>query len=232
MKKLVSCIVLIILIVSCGKNKTGNMIVNGTIEGLKKGTLYLQKRNDTTFVSVDSVQLNGEGIFKLVTDIESPEIYFIQLDKINDKVIPFFGEKGEISISSKLSKFTIAAKISGSSNQELLEEHNAMIRKFNVRQLELIKDKFEAQKENDTALVSKIELEEKNLIKRKYYYTVNFAVRNAQNEVAPYLALTELYYANIKLLDTINNSLSKKVKDSKYGIDLDAFIKNIKKNEN
>ena len=106
-----------------------------------------------------------------------------------------------------------------------------MAKKFNVRQLELIKEKFEAQKENDTALISKIEKEENSLIRRKYYYTVNFAVHNAKNEVAPYLALTELYYANIKLLDTVNNSLSKKVKTSKYGKKLESFIQNIKKNE-
>ena len=157
----------------------------------------------------------GESTFTLFDNVKSPEMYFIQLDDIEDKVIPFFGEKGEITISSKLSKFSFAVKISGSSNQKLLEEHNTMAKKFNVRQLELIKEKFEAQKENDTALISKIEKEENSLIRRKYYYTVNFAVHNAKNEVAPYLALTELYYANIKLLDTVNNSLSKKVKTSK-----------------
>ncbi len=231
MKKLICCIVLISLVVACGKNKSGNMTVNGTIDGLKKGTIFLQKMNDTALVSVDSVQLSGKSIFTLVDNVKSPEMYYIQLDDIEDKIIPFFGEKGEISVSSKLSKFSIAAKISGSSNQELLEEHNEMAKKFNRRQLEIIKEKFEAQKENDTALISKIEKEEKNLIKRKYYYTVNFAVNNANNEVAPYLALTELYYANVKLLDTINNSLSKKVKNSKYGKELESFIQNIKKEE-
>jgi len=208
------------------------MIVNGTIDGLKKGTVYLQKMKDSVLVSVDSVQLNGEGVFTLVDNVESPEIYLLQLDNIEDKVIPFFGEKGEITISSKLPKFSFAAKVSGSENQKILEEHEAMDRKFNGKQLDLIKEKFEAQKENDTALVSKIEKEEENLIKRNYLYTINFAINHSQNEVAPYLALTELYYANIKFLDTVNNSLSKKVKASKYGRDLQEFIENIKKTEN
>ena len=208
------------------------MIVNGTIDGLKKGTVYLQKMKDSVLVSVDSVQLNGEGVFTLVDNVESPEIYLLQLDNIEDKVIPFFGEKGEITISSKLPKFSYAAKVSGSENQKILEEHEAMDRKFNGKQLDLIKEKFEAQKENDTALVSKIEKEEENLIKRNYLYTINFAINHSQNEVAPYLALTELYYANIKFLDTVNNSLSKKVKASKYGRDLQEFIENIKKTEN
>ena len=71
--------------------------------------------------------------------------------------ISFFGEKGEITITSKLSKFVTSAKISGSKNQVLLEEHNAMTQKFNGKQLDFIKEKFEAKKDEDADLLSKIE---------------------------------------------------------------------------
>ena len=71
----------------------------------------------------------------------------------------------------------------------------------------------------------------KNLVKRKYLYTTNFAINNADHEVAPYIALTELNNATLKLLDTINNSLSPKVKKSTYGKQLDKFIATIKENE-
>lgn len=231
MKKIISCIVLLSLLISCGKSKSGSLVVNGTIDGLKKGTIYLQKFKDTVLVSVDSVQLNGQNNFTLADDIDNPEIYYVALDKKENQKISFFGEKGEITITSKLSKFATSAKISGSKNQELLEEHNAMTQKFNGKQLDFIKEKFEAQKNKDASLLSKIEKQEKNLIKRKYYYSTNFAVNNGEFEVAPYIALTELYYANIKLLDTVNNSLSKKVKASKYGLELEKFIESIKNNE-
>ena len=231
MKKIISCILLISLLISCGKTKNGSLVVKGDIDGLKKGTLYLQKFKDTVLVSVDSIQLNGKSTFTLVDDIETPEIYYIALDKKVNQKISFFGEKGEITITSKLAKFVTSAKITGSKNQTLLDEHNAMAKKFSGRQLDLIKEKFDAQKNNDTELFIKLEKEETSLIKRKYYFSTNFAVNNGKFEVAPYIALTELYYANIRLLDTINNSLSKKVKVSKYGLELDDFIESIKKNE-
>ena len=231
MKKIITCIVLISLLYSCNKTKSGSLIVSGTIYGLKKGTLYLQKFKDTVLISVDSILLNGDSNFKLVDEFESPEIYYLTLNNNADKKILFFGEKGEITITSKLSKFVTSAKISGSKNQTLLEEHNAMVRKFSGKQLDLIKEKFDAQKNNDTALLSKLEKEETSLIRRKYYFSTNFAVTNAKYEVAPYIALTELYYANIRLLDTINNSLSKKVKATKYGLELEEFIKSIKETE-
>jgi len=53
-------------------------------------------------------------------------------------------------------------------------------------------------------------------------------VKNANFEVAPYIALTDLFDANVGLLDTINNSLTPSIKESKYGKQLDAYIQDIK----
>ena len=55
------------------------MIIQGQIKGLKKGTLYLQKMKDTILVSVDSVQINGDGNFILSDEVESPEVYLYLL---------------------------------------------------------------------------------------------------------------------------------------------------------
>jgi hypothetical protein len=231
MKKLLPYIIVFSLIVSCGKSHNGTMTVNGTINGLKKGTLFLQKMKDTLLVSVDSIQLNGTSDFILAHDIESPEIYYITLGEKPEEQIMFFGEKGEITITSKLAKFTTSAKITGSSNQLLFEEYKEMSSKFNGKQLDYIKERFEAAQAKDQELILEIEKSENNLIKRKYLYTTNFALVHSDTEVAPFLALTELYNANIKLLDTINNSLSSDVKASKYGIQLDKFVNNIKKNQ-
>jgi hypothetical protein len=231
MKQLIYSLIALTLLISCESEKKGTMTVHGNIKGLKKGTVYLQKYKDTLLVAVDSVKLNGKDNFTLVDNLISPEIYFIQLDKNEEQRIPFFGEKKVITITSKLDKFATSAKISGSKNQEFLEEHKAMAKKFNGKQLDLIKEKFEAQKVGDTELLTKLANDEKSLIKRKYYYSTNFAINHGEHEVAPYIALTELYYANIKLLDTVNNSLSSKVKASKYGLELNTFIENIKKTE-
>lgn len=228
MKKLITCIVAITLLISCSKEKEGNMIVKGSIKDLKKGTIYLQKVMDTVLVSVDSIQIDGEGNFTLVDNVENPELYFITLGEMENEKISFFGEKGEITVNSKLNRFATSAQITGSKLHDKLVEYRAMIQKFNGKSLDLFKEKFEAQKANDTALLSKLIKDEKNLIKRKYYYSTNFAVINADTELAPFVALSELQNANIRLLDTINNSLSEKVKQSKYGKELEKYIRQIK----
>jgi len=216
---------------ACSPDNKNTMLVQGEITNLKKGVLYLQKMKDTVITSVDSISLDGTSTFTLTDEVESPEIYFLTLNDSPSKRIPFFGEKGIITINTNLDKFLIKAMITGLSNQQLLDEYNQMKSKFSNKRLDLIKGDFDAKKSGDSIKIDSINSEIKNLIKRKYYYTTNFAVNNSNSEIAPYLALTELYDANISLLDTINNSLSPRIKESKYGKKLDEFITDIKSKE-
>jgi hypothetical protein len=231
MKKILLLVIVVSIVISCGKSHEGSMLVKGNIDGLKKGTVYLQKYVDTTLMPVDSVQLNGESDFILADDVSNAELYYITINEVPNKSISFFGEKGEININSKLEKLEFSAKITGSKNQDLLDEYKKMASKFQNKQLDYIKERFEAQKANDENLLAEIEKNENSLLKRKYLYTANFAMTHPDAEVSPYLAVTELYYANVKLLDTVNNSLTNRVKASKYGEQLEEFIKNIKESE-
>jgi hypothetical protein len=217
---------------SCVKD-TKDMTVKGQIKGLKKGTIYLKKANDSTIVIIDSTKVNGTSTFEMYAEIDSPEMFFIELDKTTkaDERISFFGNKGITEINTTLKDFAFKAEIKGSKQQILVEEYLTMISKFNDRNLDLTKSKFDALKAKDTIAFKDFENKLNSFTKRKYLYTTNFAVKNNNSEVAPYLALTEIYDANITLLDTINNSLTKDVKNSKYGIALDKYITKIKENK-
>lgn len=229
MKKLLVVFCVAILFAACGGNKKGSMLVTGEVKGLKKGTLYLKKLKDTAFVAIDSVKLDGVGVFNLSDELESPEIYHLNLNKDPKKTILFFGDKGTITINTQLDKFNYRADIKGLKNQDLLDEYSEVAQRFNNQRLDLIKAEFEVK--NDSLKRDSIVKLAKGLVKRRYLYTTQFAVSNADNVIAPYIALTELADANIKLLDTINNSLTKEVKQTKYGKKLQKFIDDIKENE-
>jgi len=231
MKNILIVLVVFTFLFSCTSDKKGSMLVTGEVKNLKKGTLYLQKIKDTLLVTVDSIALDGVSTYTLSDDIESPELYFLSLDKSPSKQISFFGEKGTITINTRLNKFVYGASIKGLSNQLLLDEYNEMIDKFNGKNLDLIKAEFETNKVGDSIRYDSISKARKNLLKSRYLYTTNFAVNHADKEVAPYLALTELPNANITLLDTIHKSLSTEVSASKYGKKLNDFLAEIKANE-
>jgi hypothetical protein len=77
--------------------------------------------------------------------------------------------------------------------------------------------------------VALMETEQNDILKRKYLYTTNFAVNNGDYEVAPYVALAEIYDINLKFLDTIQKSMSPKVAKSLYGKKLNDYIAERKK---
>ena len=227
MKKFWLGLVALLLIAACSKEEDNTMYVKGSIKGLKKGTLYLQKQMDSLIVSVDSVYVDGTDSFLMQDQVESPEMYYLALGT-GDKKIAFFGEKDTISISSDLDKFALRARIIGSENQDRLDKYYEMAKKFNDQNLDLIKEEFEARKLGSQDSIDAVGKKLKNWTRRKYLYTTNFAITNADYEVSPYIALTELEDANVTLLDTINNSLSEQVRASKYGKQLNDYIKRIK----
>ncbi|MGA1227135.1 MAG: DUF4369 domain-containing protein [Tamlana sp.] len=221
-----------LLVIACAK-KEKDLIVRANIKGLKKGTVYLKKIEDTLIKTMDSVAINGEHLIELESDLDSPEIFFLYLDKKSTEKdrIKFFADKGITEINTSLKNFVFDAKINGSKQQKLLEDYQTMISKMNNRSLDLIKEQFEAQKNGDTIKLDSLNKQADAYLKRKYLYTVNFALKNKDSEIAPYLALAEIYNAQIKFLDTINNSLTPEIKASKYGKELNDFIKKIKEAE-
>jgi len=231
MKK-ISLVLLALFLMACGKEQH-DLTVKANIEGLKKGTLYLKKVEDTTLVIIDSLVVNGNTNIELHSDLDSPEVFYLYLDKNSAEKdrITFFADKGITEINTTLKNFAFEFDIKGSEQQKALEEYQTVIDKINNRYLYNFKEQFEARKAGDTAKLNILIKEGNNSLKRKYLYTVNFALNNKNSEVAPYLALTEIYNARIDYLDTINNSLTPKVKASKYGKELNTFINTIKSTE-
>ena len=126
--------------------------------------------------------------------------------------------------NTTLKNFETDVIVEGSENQKKLMEYQEMMKQFNQRNLDLIKLNLKAQQLEDQASIDSTTREYDNLLKRRYLYTVNFAINNKDYEIAPYLAISEVYDANIKYLDTIYKSLTPKVKTSKYGQSLEQFL--------
>ncbi len=234
MKKLSLLLLILIGVTSCSE-KENNLFVKGHVKGLKKGTIYLQKIDDTLLINVDSIQINGDANFELGGYLESPQIMYLFLEKVDNidykDRIEFFAEEGEVTINTTLKNFQVDAKVVGSVNQEKLMDYRKMMQRFNDKNLELIQENFEAQRDNNEELIISTNEQFDKLLTRRYLYTVNYAMNNKDLEIAPYLALSEVFDANIKYLDTIYTSLTPQVKKSKYGKDLKSFLKERRKNE-
>ncbi|MFS4494090.1 DUF4369 domain-containing protein [Maribacter sp. 2308TA10-17] len=233
MKKALYAFALLIFISACGDGITENtMTVSGTVKGLKKGTLYLQHIPDSALIVVDSLQVNGDGSFSFQTELESPEIFYLYLNKkdnndLNDR-ITFFGEPGNITINTSWNTFDTNAKISGSESDKKLKEYRRQMSNVNKRNLEILQQSIQTEAPLDSLQLDSLQRQSDKNLKRGYLFAINFAINNKDSYVAPYIAVSEIANANVKYLDSINNSLTPEVAASKYGRALQEHIASIK----
>jgi hypothetical protein len=222
------------ILASCGTEDTENtMTVTGKVKGLKKGTLYLQHIPDTALVVIDSLKVEGDGSFLFKTELDSPEIFYLYLDKndnndINDR-ITFFGEPGTIIINTNWNTFDTKAKIEGSENHKKLEEYKKVMSRFNTTNLEIMRAVYDPEIPKDSLTQDSIQKASELNLRRGYLFALNFALNNKESHIAPYIALKEVPDANIIYLDSINNSLSPEVANGKYGKGLKEYLESQKK---
>ena len=91
-------IAFVICLVSCNNNEN-NFVLNGNIKGLKKGTVYLLKANDSTFTTLDSIEIKGNPEFTLSTNLDEPEVLFVKLDKKHLIVDVVFDSNFDVNFS-------------------------------------------------------------------------------------------------------------------------------------
>lgn len=234
MKKTIIAFVTLLILSSCGKDESKtNLHLTGTIKGLKKGTLYIQKIKDTSLVALDTIIMDGDSKFESDLNLTSPEMLYLFLDRgvsnSLDNNISFFAEPGNINIDTSLDSYIAGAKITGSKNHDKYEEYKKINIRFRDENLDLIEKKFKALKSNNQKAIDSLNTMQDNNIKRKYLFATNFAINNKDYEIAPYIALSDIYDINVKYLDTIQKSMTPKVAQSLYGKKLTEYVAKIKK---
>ena len=135
----------------------------------------------------------------------------------------FFAENSKIDIETSLENYGFNLSIKGSTNDSIYRDYIYLNKKFNNQKLDLYERSFKNVKSNNKDSLKIIENLIININTRQFLHNANYAVRNSKYEVAPYIAITDLYESK-KILDTIYKSLDEKIIGSKYGIQLKKMI--------
>nr|WP_297309345.1 DUF4369 domain-containing protein [uncultured Flavobacterium sp.] len=206
---------------SCSKTETGNLKLSGEIKGLKQGTIYIETAKETGLVTLDSIVFDGNSNFNTTLNIEEPQVLYFTLNRgisnSEDNNLMFFAEPGEMKITTTLNQFYGDMKVDGSENQQLFDSYLASKRTLTNRQNELIKDQLLYSKAGYEAKADSLDVLIQKTTARIYLNAVNFALKNKDKEVAPYIALTEIAPISDKYLDTIQKSIPENIAKSLYG---------------
>lgn len=227
MKLYFSAVVLILLVFSsCAPEH--EMKLTGAVDGLKKGTLILQKIEDSALVSIDSIKMTGDETFEFSVSVPSPQVHYLYLRLKNgdllDERIPFFAEEGELNIATTLEKFGTEYKVTGSKNQEKLEEYKKLMQRYANKNLDVVSLKLKALAEKNDSVYNALQKQEENVLRSKYLASVNYALAQKELEIAPYIMVYETQGLTQKYLDTVYKALPQNIKDSKYGTDLESLL--------
>jgi len=232
MKKIILLLVIVLATLSCSEKEKGNVHITGEIKGLSQGKLYIQRLKDTVLKPIKLIRFDGNSTFETSINIDEPEVLFLYLDRgvsnSLDNNIAFFAEKGKMTIHSEVDNFISKANITGSRNQELWNEYKKVMANYSRKNLEYIEQKFLANYNNQKEKTDSLQRLEDNIIRKKYMYSVNFCLNHSDYEIAPYIALTDIFDINVRYLDTIHKSLSEPVRNSKYGKIMTEYLEEIK----
>jgi hypothetical protein len=219
MKRFLLSLSAIVFLVSCSSN-TKNTEVTIIVDGLKKGTVYLQKITESGLVNLDSIESNGNEKLNLSLNLEHPELLYAYLDKFdgssfNDR-LAFFAEPGEIEISTTLNNFENAAVVSAGVEHEEFKKLQQMLSRFTKKDFELMQLAQTDRITDERFVDSIVNQSNSNNIKR-YQFIANYALTNPNKYVSAYLITSEGEELNPRWKDSIFNSFSDAIKKSKYG---------------
>ncbi len=221
-----------IITLSCQTTPKNNTLISGEVMGLKKGKLYLERIQDSALVIIDSIRVDGDSRFSFSLQLDEPEMLYLFLQKTAgtsvEDGIAIFAEPGEIQLHTRLNNFEGAAQISGSRNQEVYDQFKRLNQRFKERELDLIAEELMAKRNRNKKQLDEINAKQMALLKSRYLAVINFSINHSNYEVAPFLALTEIYDTSVAMLDSIYVSLSPEVKNSRYGLQLKEYLQSRK----
>ena len=219
--------ILSFLFLSCSEaEKLNDFSLRVEVNGLKKGALYLEKFNDSSLFKIDSGFFKGNNSVEFKGKIDSPEIMIISLTYENvsePKQFPFFVEKSDMIVKTRLKDFGYKVYSKGSKNDSIYRDYLEINKKFNNEKLDLISKSLEFKKLNDVDSINFYDEKLTTANKRQFLHNANFAIRHSEYTIAPYIAITDLRESNT-ILDTIYKSLGEGIKKSKYALELKSLI--------
>ncbi len=237
MRILFSFIAFASVLVGCDKKNNvpkDTLLISGEIKDFDQGVMYAKTiGEDGNLQIMDSVVFRGNPKYNMQFTLKEPQVVYLSIDKgtsstENDYIL-FFATPGEMKVNSNLTYFYRDAIIEGSEHQKVYKKYIESKKYLINQNNDLIKEYTTAMQLNQNAKADSIEQKIKRSNTRLYLNAVNFAIKNKNSIVSPYIALTEVALVSNKFLDSIYNGLDTDVKSSLYGKKLKEYTQSIEK---
>ena len=198
------------------------------------GVVTLGSRQPSPLWVVDGVYLNEPpvNVRSLAYLIRKVNVYKYDTAKFGSRgaagVIEIFTLSG---FSESTGSYRRSFDVKGEENIKLMARFQSFEKQFLSRREELNDIRKILIQVNEPEKVDSIQGLLESLTLKSYLFTANFAINNADFEIAPYLALTKISDAQLPILKSIEKKLSPQVRKSKYGKRFIEFLENKKQKD-
>lgn len=179
MKNLLYFVLIAALAVSC--SQPPSFTINGNIEGLPDGTVYLKQYSGGDAVTIDSAKSVG-GKFLLKGVVEVPDQYILSLGERKNAAL--FLENKEIRVNGKAEDFRNLT-VTGSASQDEMKGLEASGAEVNAKMKEMYGKYGDARKANNASEMALLEKQIDSLGNVQNDIFKNYVTANPNSFVSP-----------------------------------------------
>ena len=221
-KKIILLLSVVAVLISCNKAGKNEYIVTGNIKGIDNGkSVTLEVQDETGQLKTISTVKVENGKFTFKGSAKEPEMYLVQVEKVEGKV-PFILENGDIEMTINKDSVNIT-KVSGTYNNDELTGYKENGMKIQKKMMKFQKDNMskmnEAQQKKDTVVINSLRKEyskfQEEFVKQSEDYLKThpkafisaLIIEGMFNQMIPDVVKIKKYYT----------ALDKSVQDTKHG---------------
>lgn len=215
MKKSVFLLIIVAVLFSCNSKETESTgyTIDGTIAGYDSAYVYLKKRVDGEFISLDSFMVS-QGRFTFKNQLAFPELHYLVFGD-NKHMASFFIENAVINFTAHFDSLDMA-KIAGSKSQDEFKAYRVEIMPFENKMADLYKQYREASDKKDQELMADIDSTLEALDNDMNGFIKNYIATHKSSAIAPYILSRIVYRLDVNQLDSMLALFDKRLDSSVY----------------
>lgn len=212
-----------IFTMACAKEKNG-YLVNASTDDIKDSTkVFLNKVESNKLVPIDtSTVINNRFTFEGI--IDSPDVYFISIENVRNN-LPFILENETVDLSVYKDSI-IASKITGSKENDLLQEYSRTVKAIG-QETQKLRDLYrEALNAKDSLRIDDLRAEYEDLVTEGSDYDLDFIKENNSSLMGMFILERNIKNKNrtVQELNTLFESAPEHLKQSRPGKNVSQAI--------
>lgn len=222
MRNVIAILVLALTVFSCHMAKD-EFLIKGSIEGVDKGKVYLQKIVEGQPQGVDTAEV-VDGKFTFKGKMEIPAMRILRLNE-RDYFAQFFLDNSTITIKAKKDSLR-NTQITGSPTQDLFKLYMAEMEKFG-KDAGALQEKFRnSMMSGNVQAAENAKIDYQAMLDNNKVYSKNFVNEHPNSVVSAFITVARLAeQIDDDELDSILSKFSPEISNSEYVIKLKEMSK-------